>query len=345
MANGTSSEPVVSELRERLTTGTKGAAAAEAAEAAEEAAADAAADDDPDFVWADIRSPKADVAMHVCYLLMVYWLAVHVFLPRQGEDGAALLATVVGLTLVAAVAIEALMVASEAGGRWLSDGPLRAAPFSRPLRSRKSMHKFKAQIWQLVVHAGFAVLEWRVLREEPWFEEGWKAAVPSPHVQTNSPELRQLYLAQFAVWLYMGACQLFFLEKQRDYYVMMSHHIITLALVGLSFHHNYVRYGAMVLFIHDASDVFLDLMKTANYLKLEDKAGCYIVELFYASCFVSWPYFRLYLLPKMIWNGTSIWVFWFRPDREEFAYAVRNPHHNSISRAVFWRDRFVITGA
>jgi len=185
--------------------------------------------------------------------------------------------------------------------------------------SHKSMHKFKAQMWQLVVHAIFAVLEWRVLRDEPWFDEGWRAAVPSPHVQTNKPELRQLYLAQLAVWIYMGACQLFFLEKQKDYYVMMSHHVITLALVGLSFHHNYVRYGVMVLFIHDASDVFLDLTKTANYLRVEDRAGCYLVELFYASCFLSWPYFRLYQLPKMIWGGTSLWLWWFRPDRADLS--------------------------
>ena len=65
------------------------------------------------------------------------------------------------LTVAAAVVIHAVMVASEVGGRWLSDGPLRAAPFNRPLRSRKSMRKFKAQIWQLVVHTVFAVLEWR----------------------------------------------------------------------------------------------------------------------------------------------------------------------------------------
>ena len=108
-------------------------------------------------------------------------------------------------------------------------------------------------------------------------------------------------------------------EKQRDYYVMVGHHLITLGLCGLSFHYNYVRYGAMILFIHDASDIFLDLMKTANYLKLEGSAGLFLVEICYASCFFSWPYFRLYLLPTMIANGTSIWLWWFRPDRPELS--------------------------
>ena len=300
-----------------LSAGKRTAASADAARRDSARETDRGGDDEEDWVFEPIW--WLDGVLTAAYFLEVYWLAFHVLLPRQDEDGRALLGTVAALTLAAAVAIHAVMVASESAGRWLSYGPLRRPPFDRPLRSRKNMHKFKAQMWQLVVHTIFAVLEWRVLHDEPWFEEGWRAAVPSPHVQTNKPELRQLYLAQLAVWIYMGACQLYFLEKQKDYYVMMWHHVITLALVGLSFHHNYVRYGVMVLFVHDASDIFLDLMKTANYLRLEDRAGCYLVEMFYASCFVSWPYFRLYQLPKMIWSGTSLWLWWFLPDRADLS--------------------------
>ena len=312
-----SASAVVQELPPARSAGKRTAGSADAGRRESARETKQGGDEEEDWVFQPIW--WLDSVLTAAYFLEVYWLAVHVLLPRHDEDGRALLGMVAALTMAAAVAIHAVMVVSESAGRWLSDGPLRRPPFSRPLRSRKNMHKFKAQMWQLVVHTIFAVLEWRVLHDEPWFEEGWRAAVPSPHVQTNKPELRQLYLAQLAVWLYMGACQLYFLEKQKDYYVMMSHHIITLALVGLSFHHNYVRYGVMVLFIHDASDVFLDLMKTANYLRLEERAGCYLVEIFYASCFVSWPYFRLYQLPKMIWNGTSLWLWWFRPDRADLS--------------------------
>ena len=51
--------------------------------------------------------------------------------------------------------------------------------------------------------------------------------------------------------------------------------------------------GMLVLFVHDISDIFLDLMKMANYLKLEQGHGYFITEMAYTSCLVSWAYFRL----------------------------------------------------
>jgi hypothetical protein len=297
-----------------------------------------ASDTDADAEWEDdwVHKPIwwLDGALAAAYFLEVYHLVFHVFLApgpgRREEDGPVLLATVAGLTAATAIVIHALNAASEAGGRWLSDGPLRAAPFNRPLRTRKSMRKFKAQFWQLVVHVAFAVLEWRVLHDEPsWFEQPWRCFVPAPHHQTNKPEVHQLYLTQIGVWLYMGVCQCCFLDKQKDYYQLMSHHIITLALVGMSFHYNYVRAGVVILFICDASDIFMDLMKLANYLQLEDRPGCYITEFFWASTLIFWPYFRLYLLPSFAWNGISVWLWWFNPYEH---YGLGNPYAHSCPR-------------
>ena len=56
------------------------------------------------------------------------------------------------------------------------------------------------------------------------------------------------------------------------------HHIVTIALVTTSTEHNYMSTGVMVLLVHDSSDVILDLMKMANYLKLEGWRGCFAVR-------------------------------------------------------------------
>ena len=52
--------------------------------------------------------------------------------------------------------------------------------------------------------------------------------------------------------------------------------------------HRYVggltRIGIVVLFIHDVSDIPIDCLKLANYLKLENAPGFFIVEMSYASC-------------------------------------------------------------
>ena len=47
------------------------------------------------------------------------------------------------------------------------------------------------------------------------------------------------------------------------------HHIATIALVAGSWIHGFLRIGVLVLYMHDVSDIPLDLMKMFNYLKLQ----------------------------------------------------------------------------
>merc|ERR1740130_1597410 len=69
-----------------------------------------------------------------------------------------------------------------------------------------------------------------------------------------------------------------------------------------------MRFGLMVLLVHDLSDIPIDLLKLTNYLKLEDKAGFFIVEIVFALNLCSWIYLRLYTFPvKIIWRGAIHW--------------------------------------
>ena len=227
----------------------------------------------------------------------------------------AAIGSVILCCVLTAAAVHTTMAVAERMGWWLSEGPLSAPPFDRPLHSRRKMKKFAEQSWQLVVHVTMTALEVRVLhRGSDWLQEGWRSVDPAPYHQTNGPEMKQLYFAQLAVWIYTAFCQLFVFEKQRDYFVMMTHHIATIGLVGLSYQYNYVRYGVLVLFLHDIADIVIDLMKIANYLKLEGPAGFFVVEFLFVTNLFTWIYFRLYVFAvKVIWGGTLSWVFWFWP--------------------------------
>ena len=82
---------------------------------------------------------------------------------------------------------------------------------------------------------------------------------------------------------------------------MMAHHVLTVALILNSFMQGEVAIGVLVLAVHDSSDVVLDLMKMANYMKLEDRHGGFIVEmLFVLNTYVSWPYLRLWVFPRYV---------------------------------------------
>ncbi|RHY32482.1 hypothetical protein DYB32_002530 [Aphanomyces invadans] len=111
---------------------------------------------------------------------------------------------------------------------------------------------------------------------------------------------------QLAIWIYTAFSCKFLEEVRKDYLIMMTHHVVTIALVTWSFAMGFLPVGVLVLLLHDASDVPLDLLKMANYLKLEDRKGFFVTEVLFAIMLSVWVYFRVYLYPaKLIY--TSFW--------------------------------------
>ena len=53
----------------------------------------------------------------------------------------------------------------------------------------------------------------------------------------------------------------------------MLHHCVTVALVLFSYLNGELAIGVIVLLVHDCSDILLDMMKMANYLKVENTHG------------------------------------------------------------------------
>merc|ERR1712113_990117 len=82
--------------------------------------------------------------------------------------------------------------------------------------------------------------------------------------------------------------------------MMFSHHIITLALIICSYATGYTRVGVLVLMVHNGSDMFGDVLKMVNYMGLHGKANFFITETSFLMVIVTWPFFRLYLLPSKI---------------------------------------------
>jgi ceramide synthetase len=81
---------------------------------------------------------------------------------------------------------------------------------------------------------------------------------------------------------------------------MMSHHIVTIALVTWSYAVGFLPVGVIVLLLHDVSDVPLDLLKMANYLKLEGVKGLFVTETLYVIVLGTWIYMRIYLYPSKL---------------------------------------------
>ena len=247
-----------------------------------------------------------DNLMTLAFLLLCAWLARSLL--RAGEALVFCLALVATHACVTLLREGASIFASWFGAHAVAQGMVSVDPFATPLQRKK----FADQAWQLAVHAAFALAEARILSEEPWWYDPRTPWIPSATTQpAGRADLKVLYLAQLVVWVYTCAVHRFLDERRRDYYVMYAHHIVTILLVLGSWEAGgaALRIGLLVLYVHDASDVFIDLLKMVNFSKLEGARGFFASEAAYVAAIVAWGWFRFYQYPARVLKAAIVEAF------------------------------------
>jgi hypothetical protein len=85
-----------------------------------------------------------------------------------------------------------------------------------------------------------------------------------------------------------------------------SHHVVTCALIGLSWLGGCVRVGVLVLFIHDSSDIFPDLLKMSNYMGFDvENTKIPVTEVLFVCNLVAW----------FVYVHWPLLTTWFAPTR------------------------------
>ncbi|DBA03318.1 TPA: hypothetical protein N0F65_011677 [Lagenidium giganteum] len=212
-----------------------------------------------------------------------------------------LLGLLAALIVVVAVAVNVTKLCFRVGGGWFSRTYLKH--LGNPLKKRTTMKKWCDQSWQLVIHTSMAVFEFMVMKDETWWQDTrtlWNQGSSTGVFPEQKFSTKLLYLTQLAIWIYTAFSCKFLEEIRKDYLVMMSHHVVTIALVTWSYAVGFLPIGVLVLFLHDLSDIPLDMLKMANYMKLEGLRGFLVCEILYVILLVDWSYFRIYLYPAKL---------------------------------------------
>jgi len=178
-----------------------------------------------------------------------------------------------------------------------------------PLDTHAIYTKFVGTAWQFVIHFTMSCLETYVLLDEPWMSTTWTCFDPLIEDFIPKPSLRFLFTTQIAIWIYTCYSHRFNSDAHahKDYFAMYIHHIATIGLVGLAYN-TYERVGIIVLWVHDVSDIGIDVMKLTNYLQLEGLKNFFITEMTYVFCISLWGYFRWYLFPFEIIMKSSMFA-------------------------------------
>ncbi|OLP80878.1 Ceramide synthase 6 [Symbiodinium microadriaticum] len=239
--------------------------------------------------------PKLDLALTIaCFAFLIVDTAL--FTQYEGSHVVAELAVYM---LVTAVAIAACRAAATAMGRALSTKEALAAP--------RNLRKFSDQSWQLVVHVLMTAYEVLLFQRNGWewwtdtttlWDRPWQDSGECP------PDLRTLYIAQLAIWFVTAFSHKFVEAKHNDYFVMYGHHVATLGLVSLSYFNGWQPIGLSTLFVHDSSDIVVDLLKMVNYLGYDSKSGLFLAEGFFAVNLVTWFLMRTYFFILKVIRST-----------------------------------------
>ncbi|KAL2609829.1 hypothetical protein R1flu_028402 [Riccia fluitans] len=196
----------------------------------------------------------------------------------------------------------------EAAGRYFVFGKggckLKGASEAEKDALRKTVVKFKESSWKLCYFLSAEIFALTATHDEAWFMDTMKFWVgPGDQIwpdQLCKSKLKLLYMSAAGFYTYSIFALVFWETRRKDFGVSMSHHVVTLALIIVSYWVRLGRVGSVVLALHDASDVFLEVAKLTKY------SGS---ELIPAVAFVvfalSWIALRLVFLPFWVIRSTS----------------------------------------
>ena len=171
------------------------------------------------------------------------------------------------------------------------------------------LDRFSESCWRLMLYSCSVGVGVYALYDKPWnfivsgssraCWEGWPT-------QEMSVEMKYFYTLALGTYIH-----LFFFHfvdvRRKDFSEMLLHHVLTIGLITTSWVTNFVRFGSLVLMVHDPVDVLLESSKLWNYIHTYSgsRAAGIMADLyffFFAGFFV---FSRLYILPVyIIWAST-----------------------------------------
>ncbi|KAH6605131.1 longevity assurance [Trichoderma cornu-damae] len=168
----------------------------------------------------------------------------------------------------------------------------RKTGLSKGKQARLMEQMYTALYFSILGPAGMYVMS----RTPVWYFNTRGMYEGFPH-RSHEGVVKFYYLLEAAYWAQQAIVLVLGMEKPRkDYKELVGHHIVSLALIGLSYRFHFTYIGIAVYITHDISDFFLATSKSLNYIDHP------IVPPFFALFVAVWVYMRHYINLKIIWS-------------------------------------------
>lgn len=173
----------------------------------------------------------------------------------------------------------------------------------RPLARRAGMRtkikqaRFMEQAYTAIYFGVLAPAGIYVMSRTPvWYFDTVGMYAGFPH-KTHEAVVKFYYLFQAAYWSQQAIVMLLGMEEPRkDFKELIGHHIVSLALIALSYRFHFTYMGLAVYLTHDISDFFLATSKLINYI------DHWIMAPYFFLFACVWIYMRHFLNLKILWS-------------------------------------------
>ena len=135
------------------------------------------------------------------------------------------------------------------------------------LKSRGKQARFMEQMYTAIYFAFLGPAGMFVMSRTPvWYYNTAGMYEGFPH-RTHEAYFKFYYLFQAAYWAQQAIVLVLGMEKPRkDFKELILHHIVSLALIGLSYRFHFTYMGLAVYITHDISDFFLAASSPKNHI-------------------------------------------------------------------------------
>lgn len=167
------------------------------------------------------------------------------------------------------------------------------------------MKKATESCWRCFAYFVFFIYGCFTLFSTEWFWDTDKWLIGYIHNQPLTDFIKWYYWVELAFYNSLLISQ-FFDTKRKDFLQLFIHHIVTIILIGGSYIIAHFRYGAVIMFLHDTSDYWLESAKVANYAKTQRL--CDVLFVIFAITFflTRWVYFPFWVLKSFIVDNAKL---------------------------------------
>ncbi|GKU09619.1 unnamed protein product [Fusarium langsethiae] len=162
------------------------------------------------------------------------------------------------------------------------------------LSKDKSM-RFKEQAWLFIYYSTCWSVGMYIYATSPYWLDLKAMWTNWPNREVSSL-MKSYMLAQLAFWLQQII--VVNIEKRRkDYWQMISHHIVTIVLVYSSYRYGLTRVGNVVLILMDLNDLIFSVAKCLKYMGLQT-----LCDIMFGVFVVSWVLCRHVAFVMVCWS-------------------------------------------